>query len=141
MLVIDEINRGDLSRVLGEAIFLFESGDGDRTIELPHEYEAAGSCGSRADYECSRRSTPPIARLHASTSRYAGGSRFFEMWPDLDSSQREQRVRRRIEHELLPLLSAYVDERLRGPATGEVQGLVDRIAGRLRSMADQHAKT
>ena len=37
-------------------------------------------------------------------------------------------------------LSAYVDERLLGPATGEVQGLVDRIAGRLRSMASQHAQ-
>ena len=37
VLVIDEINRGDLSRVLGEAIFLFESGEEDRTVELPHE--------------------------------------------------------------------------------------------------------
>jgi 5-methylcytosine-specific restriction protein B len=38
VLLIDEINRGDLARVLGEAIYLFEAGEPDREIELPHAY-------------------------------------------------------------------------------------------------------
>ena len=40
LLVIDEVNRADLGRVLGEAIYLFESREIDagrgRTVELPH---------------------------------------------------------------------------------------------------------
>jgi 5-methylcytosine-specific restriction protein B len=187
VLVIDEINRGDLSRVLGEAVFLFESGDGDRTIELPHEYEGsrklrlegglrvlatlntADRSIARFDIAIRRRFAfldmwPDLEVVNAEGVRVSievfedtldtftehadeaglnlvpGHAYFLDPRPDLDPSQREQRVRRRLEHELLPLLSAYVDERLLGPATGEVQGLVDRIAGRLRSMADQHAQ-
>lgn len=37
LLVIDEINRADLGKVLGEAIYLFEPGEEiPRTVELPH---------------------------------------------------------------------------------------------------------
>jgi 5-methylcytosine-specific restriction protein B len=40
LLIIDEINRGDLGKVLGEAIYLFESaevgGSNARTVRLPH---------------------------------------------------------------------------------------------------------
>lgn len=40
LLVIDEVNRADLGKVLGEAIYLFESGevgaDNPRTVRLPH---------------------------------------------------------------------------------------------------------
>lgn len=39
LLVIDEINRADLGKILGEAIYLFESGEiGKRSVELPHPY-------------------------------------------------------------------------------------------------------
>ena len=34
--MIDEINRADLSRVLGEAVVLFEVGEADRSVRLPH---------------------------------------------------------------------------------------------------------
>jgi 5-methylcytosine-specific restriction protein B len=38
LLVIDEINRADLGRVLGEAIYLFEADSGaPRSVRLPHE--------------------------------------------------------------------------------------------------------
>jgi 5-methylcytosine-specific restriction protein B len=40
LLVIDEVNRADLGKVLGEAIYLFEAGEvggeGARQVELPH---------------------------------------------------------------------------------------------------------
>ena len=37
LLVIDEINRADLSKILGEAIYLFEPGEGARrAVELPY---------------------------------------------------------------------------------------------------------
>lgn len=37
LLVVDEINRADLGRVLGEAIYLFEAESGaPRSVELPH---------------------------------------------------------------------------------------------------------
>ena len=43
LLVVDEINRGDLGRVLGEAIYLFEPRDitdgVGRTVHLPHPLE------------------------------------------------------------------------------------------------------
>lgn len=40
LLLVDEVNRADLGKVLGEAIYLFEAGEiggpGGRTIRLPH---------------------------------------------------------------------------------------------------------
>jgi len=38
LLVIDEINRADLARTLGEAIYLFEPNDVDRSVELTYDF-------------------------------------------------------------------------------------------------------
>lgn len=38
LLLIDEINRADLAKVLGEAIFLLEPQDAGRVIELPYDF-------------------------------------------------------------------------------------------------------
>lgn len=38
LLHIDEVNRADLSKVLGEAIFLFEANESDRRIELAYDF-------------------------------------------------------------------------------------------------------
>lgn len=38
LLVIDEINRADLAKVLGEAIFLLEPKDANRTLALPYDF-------------------------------------------------------------------------------------------------------
>ncbi len=40
LLHIDEINRADLSKILGEAIYLLESGDRNRTVKLPYDFGA-----------------------------------------------------------------------------------------------------
>jgi len=42
LLVIDEINRADLAKVLGEAIYLFEPDRPDRTITLAHDFPNHG---------------------------------------------------------------------------------------------------
>jgi 5-methylcytosine-specific restriction protein B len=40
LLHIDEINRADLSKILGEAIYLLETGDKNRTLRLPYDFGA-----------------------------------------------------------------------------------------------------
>lgn len=42
LLVIDEINRADLAKVLGEAIYLFEPGETARTVTLAHDFDEFG---------------------------------------------------------------------------------------------------
>lgn len=42
LLVIDEINRADLAKVLGEAIHLFEPGRHDRALALAHDFPDLG---------------------------------------------------------------------------------------------------
>jgi 5-methylcytosine-specific restriction protein B len=38
LLHIDEINRADLGKILGEALFLLESSDAERKIDLPYDF-------------------------------------------------------------------------------------------------------
>lgn len=42
LLVIDEVNRADLAKVLGEAIYLFEPGQHQRTVGLAHDFPGVG---------------------------------------------------------------------------------------------------
>jgi hypothetical protein len=60
-----------------------------------------------------------------------GHAYFLDPRPQLGAERRAERIRLRLRHELLPLLRAYVDERLLGPATGEIAGLADRTEAAL----------
>ena len=58
VLVIDEVNRADLGKVLGEAIYLFEAGEvgGEhpRRVHLPHPIDGQGEFQLPRTYSCSR---------------------------------------------------------------------------------------
>lgn len=182
VLFIDEINRGDLSRVLGESIYLFEAGEPDRVVDLPHSFHGerqlrlapglmvlgtrntADRSIARIDLAIRRRfafldiwpdlgvvaeQDDELARRcfedtldtfteHAddtSLDLVPGHAYFLDPRPDLGAEDRQARVARRLRYELVPLLRSYVEERLMGPATSEVEGLTDRIETRLRNSA------
>jgi 5-methylcytosine-specific restriction protein B len=86
VLVIDEINRADLGRVLGESILLFESGEADRAVHLPHTPDGFASPlrlnpGLRvlATRNTADRS---IARMDVAIRRRFA---FVEVWPELEA--------------------------------------------------------
>lgn len=175
VLVVDEINRADLGRVLGESILLFEVGEEKRRVRLPHVpdgYEGEFSLNPRLFVLATRNTADrSIARMDVAIRRrfafvevwpdmgvveaegvpfaaeafndviqtfaeYAddetlrlvpGHAYFLDPRPDLPESDREKRVARRLELELLPLLRDYIDERMCGGATEAIAGLADRI--------------
>ncbi len=86
VLVIDEINRADLGRVLGESILLFEAGESGRAVQLPHVPEGYSETlrlqpGLRvlATRNTADRS---IARMDIAIRRRFA---FVEVWPELDA--------------------------------------------------------
>lgn len=90
VLIIDEVNRADLGRVLGEAVSLFEPGEPDRTVTLPHCPEDFGDklqlspnlmvLGTRNTADRS------IARIDLAIRRRFA---FVEMWPQLSVVRNE----------------------------------------------------
>jgi 5-methylcytosine-specific restriction protein B len=179
VLFIDEINRGDLSRVLGEAIYLFEVGEPDRTVELPHPFDGERRFGlapglmvlgtrntadrsiARIDLAIRRRFAfldvwPDLDAVEAQGDAMAseafrdtlevftefaddagidltpGHAYFLDPRPDLAATDRPRRLAERLRYELVPLLRSYVEERLLGPATSELEGLADRLEARVR---------
>jgi 5-methylcytosine-specific restriction enzyme B len=90
ILVIDEINRADLARVLGEAVVLLESGEMARSVVLPHT-----PAGYPENLELSphllilgTRNTADrtIARMDIAIRRRFA---FIQMWPNLDAVRQE----------------------------------------------------
>lgn len=179
VLVVDEINRADVARVLGEAVVLFESGEADRSVRLPHTpigaepelrlsphlyllgtRNTADRTIARLDVAIRRRFAfidmwPDLKAVEhegvdfaircfadvvhtfvefadAETLRLIPGHAYFlDPRPDLGPTERPQRVARRIEFELLPLLHHYLDEKLCGAASQDIAGLADRITAEI----------
>lgn len=182
VLVIDEINRADLGRVLGESILLFESGEGDRAVHLPHvppghpetltlhpdlrvlaTRNTADRSIARMDVAIRRRFAfvevwPALDAVEAEGVDFArelfrdtldtfaeyadeetlrlvpGHAYFLDPRPDLPRDGRADRVARRLQLELLPLLRDYLDERMCGSASEAVAGLADRVESKLLSL-------
>lgn len=179
VLVVDEINRADLGRVLGEAVSLFEPSEADRSVLLPHvphgepaelqldpkllvlaTRNTADRTIARMDLAIRRRFAflsvwPDLevvteqgeeltTRLFAETihtfTEFAddetlrlvpGHAYFLDPRPDLGSEGRADRLKRRLEYELVPLLRDYLDERLCGSSSEAIAGLADRIEAAL----------
>lgn len=86
VLVIDEINRADLARVLGEAVVLLEVGEASRRVRLPHTPPGHESelMLSPNLFVLGTRNTADrtIARMDIAIRRRFA---FVEMWPDLQA--------------------------------------------------------
>jgi len=86
VLVIDEINRADLGRVLGESILLFEAGEDDRDVHLPHVPDGfPETLRLHPDLRVlATRNTADrtIARMDVAIRRRFA---FVEVWPALDA--------------------------------------------------------
>lgn len=84
VLVIDEINRADLGRVLGESIMLFEVGDEGRAVRLPYTpegFEAEFTLHPNLHVLATRNTADrSIARMDVAIRRRFA---FVEVWPDL----------------------------------------------------------
>lgn len=170
LLVIDEINRADLGRVLGEAIYLFEAESGaPRSVRLPHPINGASTLTlpkglhviatmntadrsvTRMDLAIRRRfafiTMMPDRGVVKSESTPAGIELFdalcdvfLEFAPDdalallpghsyfIVSDKKENTLRMRFRHELLPLLDDYIREAYLGPATSALHAVRNRIA-------------
>lgn len=94
LLIVDEINRGDLARVLGEAILLFEVGAEPRSVDLPHlipgtEPPTRTLTLSQDLFVLGTRNTADrsIARLDLAIRRRFA---FVQVWPSLGVVQGEQ---------------------------------------------------
>lgn len=183
VLVVDEINRADLGRVLGESILLFEAGEADRAVRLPHVPDGhppalrlhpnlrvlatrntADRSIARMDVAIRRRfafvevwpdlnavasqkidfATALFTDTIHTFAEYAddetlrlvpGHAYFLDPRPDLPADGRAERIARRLELELLPLLRDYLDERMCGSASEAIAGLADRIEARLLERA------
>ncbi|MCB1158754.1 MAG: AAA family ATPase [Leptospiraceae bacterium] len=111
LLYIDEINRADLSKVLGEAIYLFEEKDiQDREVKL--NYDFAGSIGTNLKipenfYLLGSMNTADksIASIDLAIRRRFG---FIDIWPDLSVVQNE--LMRKFFNELIEIFLDFANE-------------------------------
>lgn len=91
VLVIDEVNRADLGRVLGEAVALFEPGDAERHVKLPHAppgYPVDFRLDPKLHVLATRNTADrTIARMDLAIRRRFA---FLPMWPELEAVAREE---------------------------------------------------
>ena len=112
LLVIDEINRADLAKVLGEAIYCFEPGE-ERSIDLPYDF--GGSIGKKLQippnlYVLGTMNTADrsISILDVAIRRRFA---FVDLWPQISVVQDQYPKPEKKEEKEIPeiLLEAYKD--------------------------------
>lgn len=109
LLVIDEINRADLSKVLGEALYLFEPGQPERTVTLAHSFPGFGNTFQippnlhvLGTMNSADRS---IAILDVAVRRRFA---FVPLWPQLEVVEAQPRATKLREH-FHELLSLFIE--------------------------------
>ena len=112
VLVIDEINRADLGRVLGEAIVLFEAGEADRSVHLPHMptgFESPLRLHPNLHVLATRNTADrSISRMDIAIRRRFA---FVEVWPDLEVVAREEvRIATDLFTDTLGTFAEYADD-------------------------------
>jgi 5-methylcytosine-specific restriction protein B len=175
LLVIDEINRADLGKVLGEAIYLFEPGeiggstprrvrlahsiDGNAELVLPPNLYVLATMNtadrSIASMDLAVRRRFAFASLRPDRKVVASrgvelATKAFDLVSDvfvehapgealhlmpghayfLVSDERE--LAQRLEYEVIPLLSEYLQQSLLGPASHELHAVRDALEDLVR---------
>jgi 5-methylcytosine-specific restriction protein B len=144
VLLIDEINRADLARVLGEAVVLFEVGETTRSVRLPHRPEGHEPelrllpkllvLGTRNTADRS------IARMDLAIRRRFA---FIEMWPDLEAVDQGVDFAEVLFKDTILTFSEFADEETLRLIPGHAyfldprpdldrSGRADRVARRIR---------
>lgn len=145
VLVVDEINRADLGRVLGESILLFEAGEGDRAVQLPHVPDGHSRMlrlHSNLRVLATRNTADrSIARMDVAIRRRFA---FVEIWPELAAVKNEGvELAQALFADTVHTFAEYADEETLRLVPGHsyfldprpdlpVDGRHDRVAERLR---------
>jgi 5-methylcytosine-specific restriction enzyme B len=112
VLIIDEINRADLGRVLGEAVSLFEPGDLERAVRLPHVppgYDELLKLSPSLLVLGTRNTADrSIARIDLAIHRRFA---FIDVWPSLEVVQaEEQELAISLFEDVLNTFTEFADE-------------------------------
>lgn len=112
LLVIDEINRADLAKVLGEAIYLFEPKQSDRSVTLQYDFPALGrelSLPENLDVIGTMNSADrSIAILDIAVRRRFA---FVPLWPQVEVVERESEgILQQAFHRLLMLFVEHASD-------------------------------
>ncbi len=112
VLVIDEINRADLGRVLGESIVLFELSESERSVRLPYRVteqpEELSLSKNRLVLGTRNTADRSIARIDLAIRRRFA---FVEVWPDLRViEQQEDEWARETFRDVLMTFAEYADD-------------------------------
>jgi 5-methylcytosine-specific restriction protein B len=112
LLLIDEINRADLARVLGEAVVLFEPSESARTVQLPY-VPLGGEASFRLPEKLlvlGTRNTADrtIARMDIAIRRRFA---FVDVWPDLRVVEAQgSKWARDVFHDVLMTFAEFGDD-------------------------------
>lgn len=110
LLVIDEINRADLAKVLGECLYLFEPGTPNRKVELEHSFAEIGGHTLRLPSNLFILGTMNTADRSIALMDVAVRRRFafVTMWPDLGVVNDPKQACSLMQHKFTQLLDIFV---------------------------------
>lgn len=110
LLIVDEINRADLAKVLGEAMYLFEPGDPNREVVLEHEFQEIEGQTLRLPSNLHLLGTMNTADRSIALLDVAVRRRFafLPVWPSLQVLNDDRRSCERMRKKFAQLLDLFV---------------------------------